>query len=242
MMNEITVGKTKIKYFLRKSTKARKLKFVITPNNVELVTPVNVEEERISKFVEKKKNWVFLKLNEVNEKASKQMSGKPAYYQSGAKILYRGRMLKLYVTDSKASEPVVEYRNGFYIQVPVGSSELEKHTIAKNILDEWMKDRVRKDVKAFITTYSKKLKLYSKGFRIKDQKHIWGSCGRDNIININWSLIQAPKQILEYVVVHELCHLKYRNHSDAFWALVRSVFPEVDRCKKWLENKDQWEL
>jgi len=86
------------------------------------------------------------------------------------------------------------------------------------------------------------IQLFPKGFRIKDQKHLWGSCGKDNIININWKLIQAPKQILEYVVVHELCHLKHRNHSDAFWTLVGSVFPEVDRCKRWFGSNEEWDL
>ena len=93
-----------------------------------------------------------------------------------------------------------------------------------------------------IWVYCKKLQLFPKGSRIKDHKHLWGSCGKDNIININWKLIQAPKQIIEYVVVHELCHLKFRNHSDAFWVFLSSVFPEIDRCKRWLDSNEEWGL
>ena len=241
-MNELTVGKTKIEYSSRKSVKARKLKFIVTPNNVELVIPETADHDRINEFVDKKKNWVFLKLNEVNEKAEKHISGKPYNYQSGAKILYRGRMMKLHVINSKSGESKVLYRNGFYVEVPEELSPSEKHQTAKTALDKWMKERVRKDVADFIKIYSKKLQLFPKDFRIKDQKHLWGSCGKDNIININWNLIQAPKQILEYVVVHELCHLKYRNHSDAFWTHVRSVFSEVDRCRRWLKEKEEREL
>ncbi|MCD6397834.1 MAG: M48 family metallopeptidase [Spirochaetaceae bacterium] len=241
-MNELIIGNTKIEYSKRESIKAKKLKFVITPHNVELVIPATAETNRIYEFIEKKKNWVFLKLNEVNEKVASHLSGKPYKYQSGAKILYRGRMLKLLVADSKSGESKVSYKNGFHVQVTEGLTPSEKYQSAKDILDKWMKERVRKDVKGFINIYSKKLNLFPKDFRVKDQKHLWGSCGKDNIININWRLIQAPKQILEYVVVHEICHLKYRNHSDAFWSLVGSVFPEVDRCKRLLRDKEEWEL
>lgn len=241
-MNELVIGNAKIEYSLRMSVKARKLKFVITPHNVELVIPEIADDNRIHEFIEKKKKWVFLKLNEVNDKAEKHLSSKPYQYQSGAKILYRGRMIKLSVIDSKSGESKVSYKHGFHVQVPERLTPSEKHRNAKDVLDEWMKERVRKDVAGFIKVYGEKLQLYPKDFRVKEQKHLWGSCGKDNIININWRLIQAPKQILEYVVVHEICHLKYRNHSDAFWALIESVFSEVDRCKRWLETKEEWEL
>ncbi len=241
-MGELIIGNTKIEYSVRESIKAKKLKFIVTPSNVELVSPVNAEKNRVAEFIEKKKNWVFLKLNEVNKKAEKHLLSKPYQYQSGAKILYRGRMLKLSVIESDLSEYRVFFKNGFEVQVPKGLSPSEKHLNAKIALDKWMKNKVREDVKRFIKVYSKKLQLFPKDFKVKDQKHLWGSCGKDNIININWNLIQAPKQILEYVVVHEICHLKYRNHSDSFWALVGSVFPEVDRCKRWLEAKAEWEL
>jgi predicted metal-dependent hydrolase len=241
-MGELTVGKTTIQYSVRISTKTKKLKFIITPHKVELVSPVDIEESRVQAFIEKKKNWVFLKLTEVNEKAEKHLSSKPYQYQSGAKILYRGRMLKLQVIDSDFGEYGVSYRNGFSVQVPKDLTSSKKHQYAKTTLDQWMKNRVENDVKSFIRVYGEKLQLFPKDFRIKDQKHLWGSCGKDDIININWNLIQAPKQILEYVVVHELCHLKYRNHSDAFWTLVGSVFTEVDRCKRWLGSNEDWDL
>jgi predicted metal-dependent hydrolase len=57
--------------------------------------------------------------------------------------------------------------------------------------------------------------------RIKDQKHVWGSCGPDRIVNLNWHLIFAPKTVLEYAVVHELCHLRHRNHDRSFWGAGR---------------------
>ena len=241
-MNTLIVGNTIIEYSIRKSEKTKKLSFIVTPHNVELVTPIEIDENRILKFIEKKKNWVFRKIHEVNELSDKQLTSKPSYYQTEAKILYRGRMLKLKVIEVDIAQAFVSYRNGFYVSVPIGLSPLDKQELVKVVLEEWMKDKVDNDVKSFINIYSKKLQLFPKSYRIKTQKHLWGSCGKDNIININWNLIKAPKQILEYVVVHELCHLQYRNHSAEFWTLVGSMFPEVDRCKRWLASTEEWEL
>ena len=79
--------------------------------------------------------------------------------------------------------------------------------------------------------------------RFKEQKHIWGSLSKDGIINVNWHLAFAPKQILEYVVAHEVCHLKYRNHSKKFWELLGSVLPNWNDCKSWLEkNEKVWDM
>ena len=70
---------------------------------------------------------------------------------------------------------------------------------------------------------------------IRDQKSRWGSCSAKHNLNFNWKLIMAPPQALEYVVIHELCHLIEFNHSARFWKLVESRMPEYEVWKKWLK-------
>ena len=70
---------------------------------------------------------------------------------------------------------------------------------------------------------------------VRDQKSRWGSCSSKHNLNFNWKLIMAPPQALDYVVVHELCHLKIFNHSPRFWALVGSCMPDYEVWKKWLK-------
>ena len=71
---------------------------------------------------------------------------------------------------------------------------------------------------------------------IRDQRSRWGSCSAKHNLNFNWKLIMAPKQVLDYVVIHELCHLHEFNHSARFWKLVENQMPEYDAWKKWLKN------
>lgn len=72
--------------------------------------------------------------------------------------------------------------------------------------------------------------------RIKDVKSRWGSCSSKRNLNFNWRLVMAPMEVLDYVVVHELCHLKEMNHSGAFWELVEAVLPEYKKQRKWLKE------
>ena len=77
---------------------------------------------------------------------------------------------------------------------------------------------------------------------VRDQKTRWGSCSRKGNVNFNWKLIMAPPQALDYVVIHELCHLYEFNHSPRFWALVERQMPEYAVWKKWLKTHgaDLW--
>jgi predicted metal-dependent hydrolase len=76
--------------------------------------------------------------------------------------------------------------------------------------------------------------------QVKDQKYGWGSCGRDRVVNLNWHLVFAPKTVLEYAVVHELCHLRHRNHDRDFWRLVGTILPDWEARKAWLDGNEHF--
>jgi len=87
-----------------------------------------------------------------------------------------------------------------------------------------------------VAHYEKILGVTHTAIRIRDQKTRWGSCSAKGNLNFNWRLMLAPPRVLDYVVVHELCHRKEMNHSPAFWDIVKQVLPDYMEQRKWLRD------
>jgi len=78
--------------------------------------------------------------------------------------------------------------------------------------------------------------LFPKEIIIKDQKKRWASCSKDGTLRFNWRISMAPISIVDYIVVHELCHLKVKSHSSDFWKLVSITLPDYQKRRDWLKN------
>ena len=241
-MKELIIGNTKLEYTVRVSCKAKRKRVEITPDRIEVVIPRGTPPEAITDFLEEKKNNIYYSFLKIEKKLNNIKNHEPIHYVSGAKVLYRGRMEFLHVKKSNINGVTVNYRSGFHILYPDTTSESERDGVIKESLKEWMKKKMKEDVTFLVTSYGDKLGLHPEGIRIKEQKHLWASCGKNRIININWQIIRFPEQILEYVVVHELCHLKYRNHSKDFWVLVGSVIPEYEKYKELLDKYGDYRI
>jgi predicted metal-dependent hydrolase len=105
----------------------------------------------------------------------------------------------------------------------------------------WLKQRARRDVHEVVAHYRKRFDLTPRALRVAEFAQGWGSCSPTGTINIDWRLVFAPKRVLEYVVVHELAHLKHRSHGDAFWTYLASILPDYERPEGWL-NQHQGSL
>jgi predicted metal-dependent hydrolase len=237
-MPVLTIGKTKIPYALLRSGTCERARITVTPDLVEVVVPPTASEDQIAKALNRRRRWIF----DETQKMAKLVSLSPRLLQfmSGAKIPFRGRMMRLKVVPTDDTLVHVSYRNGFYIEYPVSASVSSRDSLIEDALRLWLKKKLREDVAAFVRQHGEPNNLKPNSFRIKDQKHIWGSCGQDHVININWHLIFAPKTVLEYAVVHELCHLRHRNHDRSFWRLVRSILPDHEATKSWLEANEHF--
>ena len=235
-MPVLIVGATHIPYRVRRSERARRQSIIVTPDKVEVVAPENTSQDAIAEFVYSRRRWVYDNLQRMRERLCEPA---PApRFVSGAKVLYRGRMLRLRVTTGRTAEATIQYRNGFHATLPARLPSKHRDAVIQQALADWMKERLASDVASVLTRHSRYLEIPVPRFRIKAQKHLWGSCGKDQVLNFNWHLILVPRPVLEYVVVHELCHLKCRNHSPRFWMHVRSLLPDFQTQKALLEDCD----
>jgi len=234
----LAVGDTSIPYILRRSGTASRARITVTPDRVEVVVPVAATDEEIAGVLERRRAWLVEQTRQMAARVA--AAPKVSQFVSGAKIPYRGRLMRLRIEPTDSTLVEVTYRNGFYIGYPRTASASSQDALIESALRLWLRKRLRKDVAAFVRQYGEPNGLKPRGVHIKDQKHMWGSCGADRSVNLNWCLIFAPKTVLEYAVVHELCHLRHRNHDREFWGLVGSILPDWEIRKAWLDQNEHY--
>lgn len=106
----------------------------------------------------------------------------------------------------------------------------------KTVID-WYKTQATHYLNARTQKLSHHLALTPANITIKTYKARWGSCNTKGEIQYNWKIIQAPKDIIDYLIIHELCHLEHHNHSRAFWQCVEAALPDFKTAKNWLKKQ-----
>ncbi|MEL7739759.1 SprT family zinc-dependent metalloprotease [Citromicrobium bathyomarinum] len=232
-MPTLQIGRTEIPYELRRSNTASERRITVTPGHVEVLALTNDDEEAIAGFLDRKRQWLFNTVRDM-ERITANRHAVPRF-MTGSKIPYRGRKMPLTVRRTDAERIAITYRNGFVVDLPHWAEPDADHLVASE-LKHWLKQRARRDVKEIAADYGKRFGLIPRSIRVADFAHGWGSCGpKDNVL-INWQLIFAPRKVLEYVVVHELVHLRVRSHGPEFWTLLVKLVPDFEHARTWLES------
>ena len=178
---------------------------------------------------------------DANAKAVLAVIGDSTFLHTGmpalANITYQGNVYPLTVMPTKLKRIKIEFTDGYTAFVPEALNPDEHNHQIREALIRWMKKQTKQLVERMVESHAAKHQLNPRTITIKTQKSRWGSCGIHNDININWLLIMAPKEVLEYVVVHELCHIRVKNHSSQFWSLVSEHLPDYQNRRNWLKKQ-----
>jgi predicted metal-dependent hydrolase len=231
-------GRT-ISYEIVYSKKRKRAAILVCPDmRVEFRAPQGLSTDTIRKMVEGKALWIFKKLEwfEANRPPDQKKQ-----YCGGENYLYLGGEypLKIRVMDN-IKKPLTFFKDSeLIVEVPKHTPEDQLPILVKESIWTFYSKRAKEEVETILKGYSKKLGVAPPVFKLKHQKRRWGSCSADNILRINFQLIMAPPRQLEYVVVHELCHVKEKNHSARFWELVRELMPDYEEHRGSLK-KNGW--
>ena len=237
-MPVLTVGSTGIDYVLRRSALATHARITVTPNAVEVVVPAAATDEEVATVLHRRRRWLCEQTRHMAERVAS--SNAVRRFVSGAKIPFRGRLMRLRVEPVEGTLVEVSYRNGFVVGYPRALSDDVRDDLIEDALRLWFRKRLREDAAAFVRRHGEPNNLKPRCVQVKDQKYLWGSCGQDRVVNLNWHLVFAPKTVLEYAVVHELCHLRHRNHDREFWRLVGTILPDWQTRKAWLDGNEHF--
>lgn len=235
--DSIQFGTSEIKYDILYSPRRKNATLSVYPmKQVEIAVPENLEKEHIQTLVSKKAEWIIKQILWFDEIVQIDSTKE---YVNGETFLYLGRQyrLKIVTNNGKAEAKL----RGKYLTVtlPENTATTNKKKVIKAAVWQWYKVHSIKKIIESIKYYSKKLGIKEPNFIIKNQYKRWGSCTSKNILIFNFRIAMAPVSQLNYIIAHELCHIKVKDHSPKFWKLLRSILPDYEDRKEKL-RKEGW--
>jgi predicted metal-dependent hydrolase len=232
-MPSVRVGQTEIAYHVRRAAATSERRITVTPGSVEVLALTTDDDTDIEDFLGRKRQWLFDTVREMEE----AVADRPAVprFMTGSKIPFRGRSTSLTVRRHDGEHVEIEFKNGFVVDLPTWVTPDSAETVVAEAIKHWLKQCVRRDVRETVEKYVPRIGRKPRSIRVAEFKIGWGSCGATGTVNLDWRLIFAPRRVLEYVVVHELAHLKHRSHGKRFWEYLEQVLPTYAGSKAWLD-------
>lgn len=235
-MNFIQYGNRNINYEIKKGNRIKTVAIHINPTGyITVLSPQSLDEEKIRMILHKKARWIIEKQEQIKKNRNSN-SGKQ--FVSGESFPYLGRYYRLKVMKSITETEEKCRMVGGRLAVEVnGKSDSENgRTAIKKALMDWYLQHAEEKIRERASRFARLIGRWPASIKIKNQEKRWGSCSRTGIIRFNWKIIMAPISIMDYVIVHELCHLISPQHSSRFWQKVQSVIPDYKKRRDWLKE------
>lgn len=208
---------------VRISLKAKHIGIRISPTKiVELILPKGADFNRAYKFLIERELWIKNKLGRI--KISPPVSGPPKT------ITILGHEYELVLGNQYITEPIKIIGNQLLISHTIPNAKVSL------IITPFLKKIAKIEIIKYTLLKAQEMKLKYQNITIRDTTSRWGSCSSKGNLSFSWRLILAPQYVMEYVIVHELCHLLEMNHSHRFWKLVNAFFPQHHLARTWLKK------
>jgi predicted metal-dependent hydrolase len=220
-----------LQYALKRSHRARYIRLAVHRDAGLIVTvPWRYNAGNLSRLLEKKSKWIIEKCRQYLNVASPPPKKE---FITGDSIPYLGKMLKL-IIQSNFDGVNTAKRKQNTLTIAVNSNRNDVNTA----LESWYRMEAREIIGKKTAELSERMGVHFNKLGIRGQRTRWGSCSRKGSLSFNWKLIMAPDAVINYVIVHELAHLKEMNHSNKFWGVVAEYCPRFRQHRKWLKEHD----
>lgn len=207
------------------NSRAKRLTLRIEPGGKGLrvtVPPGLARSRQVEEFLDRHEGWLTERL--------KKLPDRPVV-RPGIKIPVRGRPHLIVHEPEKRGAARIGERDGEPVLIVFGDID----HLPKRVAD-FLKREAKRDIEALVARHTAALGARARSIRFRDTRSRWGSCTSDGILSFSWRIMMAPAPVIDYLVAHEVAHLREMNHSARFWKLCRELCPETDRCKDWLKR------
>ena len=217
-------GETQLTYTIRRSTRRKKTVAVtVDPAGaVLLLAPEHLTTDELDEIVSRKAGWIVRRLRHAKSHGPPLA---PREFVSGESVLYLGRHYRLKVNPSEAGD--AKLRGGWlHVSAPKGPRQTAH---VREAVVSWFRRHAAKRLPEHVAAWRPRAGVPMPRVIVSNQQKRWGSCDRNGTIRLNWRIIQAPMRLVDYVVVHELVHLRHRGHGRTYWQAVGRIMPDYER-------------
>lgn len=230
-MGKVKYQNKTIAYTINKA-KIKNIYITIENGEVVIKAPWYTTRNQIQEVVESKRDWIMKKLEEYNVSPRKAKE-----YEDGEKFQILGESYYLNIYYKDINNAILNVENEkIEIILPLSYAEEDNTEQIKKMIDKMYYMIAEKEVESAMEKTRKMVGLAPEEYKIKKIKYAWGTCSSRKVITINQNLMMYSRKAIEYVVLHEICHLKYMNHSKKFWDMVESYMPDYKEAEKELKK------
>jgi len=205
-------------------SRRRTIAIIVHRNGKVIVrAPLKTPEKLIHTFIESKSGWIIEKKAEAAQRTALPVKK----FTGGETFLLLGREIPLRLVNTQKTALI--FRDEFSLSQAALSKALE-------VFEKWYQAKAREVLTERVVLYARQFGLKYAKIRISSARTRWGSCSSRGTLSFTWRLVMAPLEVIDYVVIHELAHLKIKNHSPLFWAEVAQMQPDYKRRLAWLKK------
>jgi predicted metal-dependent hydrolase len=225
-------------FTIRRSRRARRARVTLTDvGEVVVVLPERAPERWAQELVARHARWIANHQRRIGD-ARAVLAARPPL-DDGRIITLRGAPHDVVVErtpdDQRRSTVSLEAHSSPVVVVRVSGAD--RRSVGQ-LLEAWLRREARADLEQSVARRSVEMGLQANRITVRDQRSRWGSASRKGTLSFSWRLVLSPPEILDYVVVHELAHLRWGGHGVRFWGLVRRHAPAADHCRRWLRQNE----
>jgi predicted metal-dependent hydrolase len=202
---------------------------------IEVQAPKGTSDAYVLSLLEEKWDWIQAKMQEMRDRSLGQ---KEKNYENGESFLYLGNEYPIHISQDPGITQDFSVFEGDRLHLFVKQLEDEK---IKQVLKRFYYQQCKALVESSIQAHQSYFKVKPRSIRVTDSKKTWGTCDSRLQLTFNWRLAMAPQGVIDYVVVHEMCHMVHLNHDRSFWRLVGKIIPDYEQRENWLKFSN-WKM
>jgi predicted metal-dependent hydrolase len=229
-LRSLTLGTQTLHYQLKRSSR-RSIGFAIDSSGLMITAPRWVTLADIETAISEKQRWIFTKLIEWQTRVEQRALPR-VDWKDGAEVPYLGQPVRVTLGAPQGTLAFDAGQAALALPLPLQADPQQ----IKDRVQGWLQGEAKRLFGERLAIYAEKLGVSYRAYALSSAATRWGSCSSDGKIRLNWRLIHFPLSIIDYVVAHELAHLREMNHSPRFWQTVESIFPEFREARQTLKH------